>query len=353
MFSFTPFEISCLVTSLVSFLFGTFTFLNNTKERLNQLWFWVSFSTGLWSLALFGVVYSDDYLNAWMWQKVLDSSAIFIPVLFLTFVLYLLRIQKEYKKRIFGFWAFAIILFVLSFTSLFKKGMVYKMGFNYWVEPGPLYFLFPLFYLICFLQSIYLFFKINKKTDDNFLKKQIKYVALAQVVGFGGGATNFFPQLFNVYPFGNYFVAMYIFFISYTILKHHLFNVKVIATEFFSWAISIILLIRIFLSKNLNEGIINIFIFIAVSIFAIFLVRSVWEEVRVREKVEQLAEDLAAANERLKELDTAKSEFVTIASHQLRTPLTAIKGYSSMLLEGTYGKVPAYMKKPLRHIYVG
>jgi len=42
---------------------------------------------------------------------------------------------------------------------------------------------------------------------------------------------------------------------------------------------------------------------------------------------------------------------VTIASHQLRTPLTAIKGYSSMLLEGTYGKVPAYMKKPLRHIF--
>jgi len=34
-----------------------------------------------------------------------------------------------------------------------------------------------------------------------------------------------------------------------------------------------------------------------------------------------------------------KSEFVSIASHQLRSPLTSIRGYASMLLEGSYGKL--------------
>jgi len=51
-------------------------------------------------------------------------------------------------------------------------------------------------------------------------------------------------------------------------------------------------------------------------------------------------------------LDKAKSEFISIASHQLRTPLTAIKGYISMMREKIYGKPPEKMEKPLENIYL-
>ncbi|MBI2049135.1 MAG: HAMP domain-containing histidine kinase [Parcubacteria group bacterium] len=57
------------------------------------------------------------------------------------------------------------------------------------------------------------------------------------------------------------------------------------------------------------------------------------------------------ANARLKELDQRKSEFLSLASHQLRTPLTAIKGYASMLLEGSFGAVADTQKKPLDTIF--
>lgn len=50
-------------------------------------------------------------------------------------------------------------------------------------------------------------------------------------------------------------------------------------------------------------------------------------------------DQLGVANEHLKELDQAKSEFVSIASHQLRTPMTGIMGYLSMMTQGDFGKM--------------
>jgi signal transduction histidine kinase len=57
------------------------------------------------------------------------------------------------------------------------------------------------------------------------------------------------------------------------------------------------------------------------------------------------------ANDELKKLDQAKSDFISIASHQLRTPLTVIKGYGSMMLEGSFGQMPAPIKDNLQKIY--
>lgn len=56
---------------------------------------------------------------------------------------------------------------------------------------------------------------------------------------------------------------------------------------------------------------------------------------------------------REKSIDQAKSEFVSFASHQLRTPLTSVKWYTEMLLSGDAGEVSAEQQKYLREIYVG
>lgn len=54
-----------------------------------------------------------------------------------------------------------------------------------------------------------------------------------------------------------------------------------------------------------------------------------------------------------KTIDTSKTEFVSLASHQLRTPLTAINWYTEMLLSGDVGKVNAEQRKYLEEIYHG
>ncbi len=65
----------------------------------------------------------------------------------------------------------------------------------------------------------------------------------------------------------------------------------------------------------------------------------------LQEKIDRATKSLRQANCQLKELDEAKDEFISMASHQLRTPLTTVKGYVSMLDEGDFGKLTKAQKE--------
>ncbi len=54
-----------------------------------------------------------------------------------------------------------------------------------------------------------------------------------------------------------------------------------------------------------------------------------------------------------KQIDQAKSDFVSFASHQLRTPLTAVRWYTEMLLSGDAGAVNPDQQKYLNEVYSG
>lgn len=74
--------------------------------------------------------------------------------------------------------------------------------------------------------------------------------------------------------------------------------------------------------------------------------------VTLQEKVNDATAKLQKTNKKLKEMDETKDEFISMASHQLRTPLTSVKGYMSMVLEGDAGKLTKQQQNLLNQAFV-
>lgn len=73
--------------------------------------------------------------------------------------------------------------------------------------------------------------------------------------------------------------------------------------------------------------------------------------ITLQEKVDDATKRLRRSNEKLKEMDETKDEFISMASHQLRTPLTSVKGYLSMVLEGDAGDIKPMQEKLLSQAF--
>ncbi len=145
--------------------------------------------------------------------------------------------------------------------------------------------------------------------------------------------------------------------IGYSIIKHRLFNTKVIAIELVTFALWIIILIRTFFAQNLHEVMIESVMLMITVVFSILLIRTVLHEMEQREQIERLAGDLKKAyshlsymNDHLEQkvedqtlqvresyevekkariqlerLNLSKDTFITTTQHELRTPLTTLK----------------------------
>ncbi len=151
--------------------------------------------------------------------------------------------------------------------------------------------------------------------------------------------------------YGLFGMPIFIAFLAYLIVRFKAFHIKLLGAQ--ALVLGLIALVGaqfFFIVSAINRGL-NLATLILVCAFGFVLVRNVKKEIASRERIEKLAIDLEKANTRLKELDRQKTEFISFATHQLRSPITSIKGNASIILEGDAGKVPPMAKEIIQTIY--
>lgn len=91
---------------------------------------------------------------------------------------------------------------------------------------------------------------------------------------------------------------------------------------------------------------------IALSLQVLEFNRSLKNEVKVQTTVlAKKNKEIEKAYEKLKEIDQNKDNFLAIASHELRTPMTIIKGYADLFLKDTLWPLNVNEKQYMKKIY--
>lgn len=159
-------------------------------------------------------------------------------------------------------------------------------------------------------------------------------------------------QILSVIIIVAFFATLFIIFLNFRYSRKNIksLDFKIISIELLTLTIWTATLTKTFFSTNADFAGLNLALFILSIIFGVSLIKTVLKEVKTRKMVNELINNLRIVNDRLRQLDRQKSEFVSIASHQLRAPVASVQGYASLLLDGDYGDVPEKMKKPIEHI---
>lgn len=347
---------SSLLSSL-SIVFLSLMMFTLGKTRMHYLWGIFNMTVALWAGAFYVVTIATTPENAILWWKISYIGIILIPFTFYHFVLEFINIprfnvHKAIKLSL--LYGLAVVLVVCDIVSNAIIGGVRPLFEEfYYGQPGFLHPYFFVFYVALVSYSFYLIYiGYREKKENTIYREQTVYLVTALIIAFTGGSLNFLPIYgIDSPPISNAAVVLGAALAAYATLRYRLLNVRIVTAQFLTLILVIFSLIQLVLSESTQQLIFNILILTVTFAVGVYLIFSVRKEVEQREQIEKLAKDLEAANARLRELDRLKSEFVSIASHQLRSPLTAIKGYSSMILEGSFGTTGDAVKEAVRKIF--
>lgn len=351
---------SHILTITTSLIFGFFVFLKN-RDRVSTILLSIVISFSLWStldLITWTSLNGKIIMYAWSLFGLLDAS-FFILSLYFIYVFIDKKDISFFKKILLG----SLLLPIIAFTPT-----TYNVS-HFIVqdcEVADNYFFDYIFYLEIFILIWIIVLAIKRYAQaERKNKKQVLLTFFGVLFFLGSFLFTVFiskylisnnivdsTSAYNFEQYGLFGMAFFIGVLAYMIVEFKAFNIKLLGVQ--ALVVTLVILIGsqfAFIRNSTNRILTGVTLSLAIG-FGWFLIRSVKKEVKQREeleianqKISSQNEQLEVANLALKKADEAKNEFINIASHQLRTPVTVIKGTIAMLIDGTMNSFDAETKK--------
>ncbi len=201
----------------------------------------------------------------------------------------------------------------------------------------------------------------DKKADIIVLSSTLLFLSVF-------GVTEYIASITGIYEYNLYslfILPLFLIAIIYAVFELDIFHFNMLGTHYLVVGLMILMTGQLFFINSTTDQFLTIITVLLTLGISILLYRNLKRESDQRVKIEKLSVELAdsklrledtnikleTANDKLKDLDRLKTEFLSLATHQIRSPLTAIKGYASMVIEGDFGPIPDKAKEAVDRIF--
>lgn len=342
MFSFPDYLL--LFIALFNFVLSGFILVNNPRNKINILFTVYAFFLTLWSvlLLIFRNI-SIEYASFFM--RAIYVSGLGIAIALWELVRYFPKEEKP--PHSFFSWLGLAAGITVSGTMFIPDFIVIRSYIL--ADSTRSVLLNPLGYWIFFFVFFFYYgsalgkFLFRLPNTEGLLKRQTGLILTGTTIAvvFGGYFNIILPSPifdnFHYIHWGPAFTLALVILVGYAVARYQFMNIKALVTELYAISLFITMAFTLVFPDFIQNFFFRTALLLSVTVFCYLLIRSVLREVERREQITTLARDLQDASSRLQELDRQKTEFLSIASHQLRTPLSVLNGYLGLLQEGGYG----------------
>lgn len=335
---------SILISGILNLIMGV-VIIAGSKERSKSLPFALfSFSTFLLALSYYFIHNSEFPASV----RFSYSLGALIPTFLLAWI-YQYSSNNPRKWTAILIYIIGALFVLLPFVDGLVLTNIQKNAFLGFVEQrGVLFPLYSSFFIVAYLTVLAKLIQLSVSTDIENRKRH--RIILAGFSLYGG-----LGILFGlVLPFLGYeqftdldatSSIIFVGFTSYAILHYRWMNIKVVAAEILSALIAGMTLLEVFMVETTAQRIYKTGVFAVVSTLSALMVRSIIREAKRKEELQGLFDKLTVDNEELQKISTAKTDFISMATHQMRTPLTTAKGFLSLFMDGTFGELSPKQKE--------
>lgn len=344
------------IAGLLAVFFSSIVFWQDPAKRSNRTFLFFGAAVSVWGIAF--AVFTGTYGTPAIHGAL---SIIYLVAGLVPLSLFLFLYDFSIKGSPFSFWKFAGIftpylflaglLAIPNFITGYDETLDGGLGGRVFGKGYPIYS----FYMVAFLfAGVVVLIKKYRESAGifKFAIRNILLVFFAMSV-LATTVMLLFPLFwvgYDLFWVGLLGVIIFEFVIALILIKYNFLSLKVIATEFFISIIALVLVVELFLATSTLDLLIKAGIAMLIIFSSSFLVGSIKREIQSSDKIARLLGDLDYMHKQLKVLDKKKSDFLSIASHHLRDPLTAIRGYASMLTEGSFGELSVALREAVEKI---
>lgn len=309
--------------------------LNKTKRNLlSRVFFYFVMSFSVWLvLDLISWTTINYDIISFVW-----SLFDYFNIIFFLYGLYFF-IVLVFERDINSHWK--VLGFILTLFPFYRIISGHGIGvFDQQIceiinDPPLILYLKYIEALVIFIIGFFTLREFSKKEKSDY-RNRIVVIGVSLLLFFTTFAiTDYISVQTNVYEIGLYglfVMPIFLGLIVYAIVRYKAFNIEVLSAQVLVVALVMLIGSQFFFIQSTANRIMNLITFFVAVLFGISLIKSVMRDIEMQKK-------LRYANNRLKEIDDAKSRFLSLGTHKILNPLTVIKGYASLINEGNFGKI--------------